>query len=191
MKILLNLLPEDKKESVQRHLHYRFLLWQLFLLFTLTVFYFGILVSIYFILDFQLKGLRTVGMNHASSTSGEEERLNQYEKKFQEINELVEVVNRMEGSHLYFSNAFFLLDTILPDGVSIDHMTTNEYTISITGTADKREDLLLLDERLKQSKKCITAVNVPVSNLFSQKDIDFQIDFTVVPDCLKNSSIQK
>lgn len=184
MKTLLNLLPEEKKDAIQSRLRSRFLLWQLFLVFVLEVFYLSMLVSIYFILDFQLKSLQSIEQNVALSSYSEEKRLSEYEKKFQDTNTKVGVVAEMERSHLYFSNIFVLLDTLTPPNISISQMKTTEYAVSLSGRAVRREDLLLFDQQLKESEECISNVNIPVSNLFSQKDIDFQLDFSVKPECL-------
>ncbi len=186
MKTLLNLLPEGKKDAIQNRLRSRFLLWQLFLVFVLEVFYLSILVSAFVVLDFQLKSLGSIGQNAALSARSEERRLNEYERKFQETNVQVDVVGKIDRSHLYFSRIFSLLDTLTPAGITVNQMKTEEYKVSLSGRAAKREDLLLFDKQLKEAEVCITDVNVPVSNLFSQEDIDFQLDFSVQPQCLRN-----
>lgn len=185
MKTLLNLLPEEKKDAIQSRLRSRFLLWQLFLVFVLEVFYLSMLVSIYLILDFQLKSLQDIERNALLTSRSEERRLAEYEKKFQETNAQVEAIRRVDRSHLYFSNIFELLDTLTPPHISIRQIKTTEYSVSLSGRAAKREDLLLFDKQLKASEACITDVNIPVSNLFSQEDIDFQIDFSIRPECLR------
>lgn len=185
MKTLLNLLPEEKKDDIQNRLRSRFLLWQLFLVFVLEIFYFSMLIGTYFILDFQLKSLEGIGQNSVLSSRAEDKRLSEYEKKFQDTNTEIEVVNRIDRSHLYFSNILTLLDTLVPAGITISQMKTNEYVVSLSGRAAKRDDLLLFDKQLKAEEKCVTDVNIPVSNLFSQEKIDFQIDFSVKPECLR------
>jgi hypothetical protein len=189
MKTLLNLLPEEKKDLVQSRLRSRFLLWQLFLLFLLEVFYFLALVSMYLILNFQLGSLQTLTENADFSSQGEEKRLNTYEEKFQEMNKKVDLVGSVDRSHVYFSQVFRLLDALTPNGIVVDHLSTKDYTVSLFGRADKREDLLLFDERLKGAPECVTDVNIPLSNLFSQEKIDFQVDFTITPTCLKQDPL--
>lgn len=191
MKTLLNLLPEEKKEAIQNRLRSRFLLWQLFLVFVLEVFYLSMLISIYLILDFQLKSLQTIEQTAKSSARSEERRLSEYEKKFQDTNAQVETIGKIDRSHLYFTNIFVLLDGLTPPNISINQMKTTEYAVSLSGKAAKREDLLLFDKQLKASEDCIGDVNIPVSNLFSQKDIDFQLDFSVKPECLQAASDKK
>ena len=185
MKTLLNLLPEEKKDAIQSRLRSRFLLWQLFLVFVLEVFYLSILVSSYLILDYQLKSLQSVSESERSDVRTEVTSLNTYEKKFQEVNALISVVERMDHAHLFFSRVFKLLDPLTPPGIIVNQLKTQEFTVSLTGKAAKREDLLLFDKRLKEEGKCIENVDIPVSNLFSQENIDFQLDFSVKQECLK------
>lgn len=187
MKTLLNLLPEEKKELVQRKLRFRFLLWQLFLFFLLELFYFSILIGTYLILDFQIKSLQmAMGTNSKVAELSQEKELSSYEKKFQEINEQVDKVGRIDYSHLQFTKMFTLLDSHLPEGITISTLATNEYTVSLVGKASQRENLLQFDKNLKASN-CTANVNVPLSNLFSQENIEFQIDFQIKPECLKTA----
>ena len=142
------------------------------------------LVSTYLILDFQLKSLQGIGQNVGQSSGSDERRLSEYEKKFQDTNTQVDIVERIDRSHLHFSRIFLLLDTLTPPGIIVNQLKTEEYKVSLSGKAAKREDLLLFDKQLKDSMECITEVAIPVSNLFSQVDIDFQLDFSVKQECL-------
>ena len=189
MKTLLNLLPEEKKESIQGHLRSRFLLWQLFLLFFLEIFYLTILICTYLVLDFQLRSLSAIETDMMASSQGEVARLNTYEKKFDENNKMVAVIGNIDRSHLYFSKVFTLIDPLLPEGIVISNLTTKEYSVSLFGRAKTREQLLQLDENLKKSEGCIENVVVPLQNLFSQENIDFQVDFTVASKCLRKDTL--
>lgn len=183
MKTLLNLLPERKKKDIQSHLHFRFFLWQLFLVFVLEIFYLIILLSIYFILDYQLDSLRKTGEQYDAAYA-EQKTLDTYQKKFKEINETVEVVGKIERNHFSFTRIFLLLDSIVPERVAVEHLTTKEYTVMLTGQAATRDDLLAFDARLKESA-CVKNVNIPISNLFSQDNVEFQMDFEIQAECLK------
>ncbi|MDP3957179.1 MAG: PilN domain-containing protein [bacterium] len=185
MKTLLNLLPEENKKSVQRKLHFRFFLWQLFLVCALEVFYLSILMSIYFILDFQLQSLQTVEQQYERAYT-EQRTLDVYQKKFKDTNVTAEMVGRIEHSHFSFTQIFFLLETLLPEGIAVDRLTTKNYTVMLSGRAAARDDILAFESNLKK-EPCVKNVNVPLSNLFSQKDIDFQIDFEMRKECLQNN----
>lgn len=187
MKTLLNLLPEENKKNIQRKLHFRFFLWQLFLMCTLGVFYLSILMSIYIILDFQLGGLQVVGQQY-DATYAEQGTLSVYQKKFKDTNATVEVIGKIEKNHFFFTQVFLLLDTLLPEGVALDRLTTKNYTVMLAGRAATRDDILTLESRLDETA-CVKNVNVPLSNLFSQENIDFQIDFEMQKECLQKSTL--
>lgn len=187
MKILLNLLPEAKKKDIQRKLHFHFFLWQLFLVFALELFYISILISIYFILNFQLQSLEEAGRQYDAVYS-EQKTLDMYQKKFKETNAVTEVIGRIERNHFAFSEVFLLLDGIVPENIVIKSLTTKEYTVMLAGQAATRDDLLAFDARLKAAE-CVKNVNVPLSNLFSQEDIDFQIDFEIKKECLQKNTL--
>jgi len=187
MKTLLNLLPEENKKSVQRKLHFRFFLWQLFLVCALEIFYLSILMSIYLILDFQLQSLQAIEQQYDAAYT-EQKTLDVYQKKFKDTNAAVAMVSRIEGSHFSFTQVFLLLDTVLPEGVAVDRLTTKNYTVMLSGRAAVRDDILALEASLKGAA-CVKNVNVPISNFFSQKNIDFQIDFKMQKECLQNHTL--
>ncbi len=187
MKTLLNLLPEEEKGILQRRLRFRFLLWQVFLLLMLELFYVSILVGIYLILDVQAKNLEMMGAAEGSFYQ-EGRSLDQYERKFRETNERIAVVSQIDRNHLLFSEIFLLLDETLPEDVRLDRLSTKDYTVLLSGNAKTRDDLLLFEDRLKDLP-CVAGVNVPISNLFSQKDVEFQVDFTLKQECLKKNGL--
>lgn len=187
MKTLLNLLPEENKKNIQRKLHFRFFLWQLFLVCTLEVFYLSILASIYLILNFQLQSLQAVGQQGDTAYT-DQRTLNVYQEKFKSTNAAVEVVGKIERSHFSFTQVFLLLDTLLPKGIAINLLATNNYKIMLSGRAATRDDILAFESRLKETA-CVKDVNVPLSNLFSQENIDFEIDFEMQKECLQKNTL--
>lgn len=183
MKTLLNLLPEEKKAALERRIRSRFLLWQTALLFFLEMFYFGVLFGIFFVLGFQLQTLQRSDAEYLSASFSQEQKLAEFEGKFRGTNEAIDVVGKIEREHLRFASVLSLLEETLPSGIVINRLTTKEYTVNLTGRAATREDLLILDERLKKST-CLEKINVPISNLFSQTEVDFQLNFSVRRGCL-------
>jgi len=187
MKILLNLLQEKKKQAIQRRFYLRFFLWQFFLVLILEIFYLSILVSVYFILDFQLQGLQSIGQQYDAIHS-EQKTLDMYRKKFRETNVLVEMVGKIERQHFSFMQIFFLLDVVLPENIAIDSLTTKRYMVLLAGRATTRDGLLTFEARLKESL-CVKNVNVPIANLFSQENVDFQMDFEIRKECLQKNAL--
>jgi Tfp pilus assembly protein PilN len=187
MKILLNLLQEEKRKDIQKRFYLRFFLWQIFLALALETFYLVILASIYFTLDFQLQGLESIGQQYDTAHS-EQQTLDMYRKKFKETNMLAETAGKIERQHFSFAQIFFLLDAVLPESVLIDRLTTKEYTVLLAGRAATRDDLLSFESRLKMSE-CVKNVNVPLANLFSQENVDFQMDFEMRKECLQKNAL--
>ena len=124
----------------------------------------------------------------SQSAQKETEDLLRYEQKFIGINEAIGTIGKIQSNHLHFTQLFRILDMTQPKDVFLRQLVTKDRTISLTGTAKTREDLLLFEEQLKNSA-CVENVNVPLSNLFSQKDLEFQIDFTITLDCLRKNAL--
>ena len=188
MKILLNLLPEEEKRITQNRLRSRFLLWQLFLLFLLEIFYLTLSIGMYLLLDFQFESTQSLEVPRDEIVFVQNEKLKNYQDTFHGVNETTAIIGKIERSHLHFTQVFRLLNELLPPGIMVGTLSTKEYSVSLSGMAAKREDLLLLDEKMKNSE-CITEVNIPLSNLFSQENIDFQIDFLVKQACLQKNDL--
>lgn len=187
MKILLNLLQEDKRKDVQKKFYQRFFLWQCFLVFVLAVFYLSMLASIYFILDLQLQGLESMGQQYDAAHS-EQKTLDEYRQKFKETNALSDTLGKIEKNHFSFTRIFTLLDAVLPESVAIESLTTKEYKVLLSGRAATRDELLAFESRLKASA-CVQNVDMPLNNLFSEKDVDFQMDFEMSKQCLQQNGL--
>jgi len=183
MKTLLNLLPEENKKEIEKRTRLHFFLWQFFLVFVLEILYISILVSSYIILDFQLKSLTTSkAVQNLNNTK--QVTLDTYQKRFKEMNTTADVIKKISDNHFSFSQIFPLLDTLIPEGVVIDQVSTKNYTISLIGKAEKRDQFLSLDKNLKEAS-CLKNIDAPLSSLFSQENIEFTINFEIKKECLK------
>jgi len=61
---------------------------------------------------------------------------------------------------------------------------TSDYSVLLTGKAKSRDDLITFKENLEK-EECFSNVNLPLSNLVAQKDVEFQIDFSIKKECLR------
>ena len=98
MKILLNLLPNEKKLLAEQRMRFRFLVWQLFLLFSLEVFFLGILITIFALLDFEQKHQEVLGQDF-NRFHEEEKKLKLYEEKFYVANERARAASLINKNH--------------------------------------------------------------------------------------------
>jgi len=184
MKILLNVLPEEKKGVLIRKFRHRFFLWQTTLLLILELYYVVVLGGIYIILSYQAKSASD-SLISFDQYNEEAKKLVSYQEEFKSTNTLTETVVRYQEHHFYWSTLLGLLQRLTPQGVVLVELLTKDYTISLSGQAETRDQFLSFEAALK-SEECVSDVRVPISNLFSQKEIDFQIEFKLRRECLIN-----
>ncbi len=186
MKILLNVLPEEKKEALVRKFRNRFFLWQTTLVLILELYYVVVLGGIFMILHYQAK-TASEALTAFDQYNEEAKKLVMYQEEFKTVNATAEVVSRYQRTRFQWTSLFLMLDELTPKGVVIIELLTKDYTISLSGQAETRDQFLEFESALKASE-CVSDVRVPISNLFSQKEIDFQIDFKMKKECLIHES---
>lgn len=182
MRILLNVLPEEKKDALVRKFRYRFFLWQTTLILLLELYYVVILGGIYTILNYQVRVGRDA-LVAFEQFNEEAKKLVSYQEEFKKVNAETESIARYQQSHFHWSELVALLQKLTPEGVVVVELLTKDYTVSLSGQAGTRDQFLQFEEALKGSE-CVSDVRVPISNLFSQKEVDFQIDFKLKKECL-------
>jgi len=181
MRVLLNLLPEEKKKLVRRKRFDRFLFRQSFLLLSVVVFHLAVLGSVFFIV-YENRTLVEAEGDYSGGQSDLKE-LALYESSFSEANDLSGQANRLQRSRPDWTGFLLRMDRIVPPHVAMSSLSTKEYRVFLSGTAETRDDFLALEDALKKDD-CLSDFQIPVSNLFSEKNVDFQIDFTVKGTCL-------
>ncbi|TAK96794.1 hypothetical protein EPO05_00910 [Patescibacteria group bacterium] len=181
MRTYIDLLPEQKKTEISRSKTVRMIVAQEFGLafpvFLLVV----ILFSVQLILKIQNESLEAI-YNEEQSQGGYQE-LRRFEEKFKEINSKIDLVSKIQQNHLDWSGALVKLSQLTPDGITVTGLITKEYRIFLVGKAKARDDLLDFEQTLNDSD-CFTEVNMPLSNLVSKSDVDFQFDFKVKEACI-------
>lgn len=182
MRILLNLLPEEKQQALSRRFYSRFFLWQTSLILLLVIFYIGVLGGIYFLLNYQVKGAEAT-LASIEQNNTEAKKLLQYQETFKQANAKSEDVNTYLREHHQWGNLLELLEKLTPEGVGLVELVTKDYTVSLIGEAKTREQFLAFEAALKAAE-CTSDVKVPLSNLFTQTELDFQIDFNMKRECL-------
>jgi Tfp pilus assembly protein PilN len=183
MRVLLNLLPEEGRVQIRRKYYNRFFFWQSVFLLSITAFYLCLLGSIFYILHENRMSAERAEADR-TATQVEAKELGSYEEKFREVNRIAEQANRFDRGHLRWTELFLRLDGLVPDNIAFTSLSTKDYQVFVSGRASSRNDFLELEKRLK-GNECFTDYKAPVSNLFSEKDVDFQVDFSVKEECIK------
>jgi hypothetical protein len=183
MKIFLNLLPPEKKAALASQFRWRFFLSQW--LFVLCLFL--ILLGCTGFLLMTTRQETKVQRERTKVTNGEEQKtFDEYEKKFTETNKTMKMTAGYLAFHTSFDTVLQKIESLTPEGIRMQKITTTDYKILLAGTAETREVFLLFEENIKKNG-CFTNVNAPLSNLFSEKDVEFVIDFLVKAECLQGN----
>jgi hypothetical protein len=144
--------------------------------------FFGFIFGLNCILNFNLN---TVS-NEKESSSGkvQYEKIDKYDNNFKKINLQVSQAEKIEKDQLYWSNVFFHFSQVILPGISIQNLATKDYTTFLMGKADSRDNLIAFKDKLEKDG-CFSDINLPLSNLVSKGDIDFQMDLKIKEDCIK------
>lgn len=186
MQILLNLLPPAHKTAIAERFRSRFFLWQIALLLLLEIVAAAFLGAILFMLHARME-IAESSSQSVEQFNAQAQTLAQYRKRFQEANELSKRLSSYFDRHWYWSELYVTLDRIVPPTVGLYTVGTKDTTVTLSGLAKTRDDLLQFEERLK-SEECVTNLKVPVSNLFSQTQVEFLVTFDFTRKCLLHQS---
>lgn len=182
MRIYLDLLPEQKKQEINRKKIFGIILREEILFLLPIVALIFILLNIYYVLILERNSSMAV---HATKQSQDKyQQINIYEEKFKQINELDQKLVKIQSGHLQWQGIFQGLSGVMPEGVFISDLSTKDFSVFLVGKARTREDLLDFKNKL-EAVECFQDVNVPLSNLVVKNDIDFQIDLKVTENCLR------
>lgn len=181
MKIYLDLLPGDRRKRLSRKRNFRVIVEQEFLLFFPIAVFVIIMANVYLLLKIQNENITISGEQQFSQ--GKYQELNEYENEITRANRDVENIRKIQSGHLSWSGVFFEFEKIVPQGIKVEEISTKDYKIFIVGKAEMRENLVKLKDGL-EGNDCFSEANMPLSNLASKENIEFQLDFSVSRDCL-------
>lgn len=183
MKILLNLLPDEKKVEMRRNKRFRMIIAHGSVVVFIGFFYCCALLGISRLLTSQLASARSLSNGSATSIAGATE-VESYEALYRETNQKVSEVARLLGGHVSWGRLFRSLDVATPPGVSYTSISAkNDLVFSASGIAPNRETLLLLERNMNQSE-CFRDALVPLSDKLVKNNIDFQLDAAIEKSCL-------
>ena len=186
MRIYLNLLPEEKKEEVAKKRGFLKVIRNEFLFSVSIVSFFSILFVMNICLRIKAQSIDDVF--NLDNSQKEYKELESYEQQFKDINSKIMNISRIESSHLNWVNVFYKISNVVPDDVYISDLATADYGISMAGKAKTRDNFLKFQENIK-NENCFSDVEVPLSSLVSKENVEFQINFKVKDDCLKNKRL--
>jgi Tfp pilus assembly protein PilN len=182
MRIKLNLIPEYKKKEIQQARVFRFVLRQGWELLILAIFTFIALWSFQMIL--KINYVLTEKNLNFDSRKNEFEKIKNYDNSFKKINEQLNNVDKIQKDQIYWSYFLDKISREIPRGIVLNGLLNKDFQITLSGSADERITLLDFKNKLEK-EECFEEVNLPLSNLTSKNNIDFQIEFILKNNCLK------
>lgn len=183
MKIFLNLLPEEKKLEIRKNKKFRLIIWQGFILTFICVFFVSLLFCTNLVLGVRLKSWESI--SNLEKEQGNYQELQKYEDEFRGINKKIARLALLEKNGLHWSNIIYKLDAVLTENITLSTLSTEDLHVSLIGKARTRDDLLVLKDNIEKSD-CFSETVVPLSDLVSKEDVEFQIDFAVDENCAKS-----
>lgn len=182
MEININLIPPYKKDQIIHAKHLSLIIRTeigvALLLVFLLIFVWGLNKT----LDFNLNAI-AVSQN-VENNQDKFIEIKKYEDNFSTINSDISLISKVKKDQLYWSHLFIKLNSYLTTGIEITDLGTNNYSVSIAGNADTRDNLIAFKDKLA-GEDCFTNINLPLSDLVNQENIAFQMDFNIKEDCLK------
>jgi hypothetical protein len=183
MKIRINLVPPYKKEEIKKAYQLRTVFrWESELL-GVAVLFIAMLVSMSYVLKINLTAVSSAA-SMATRNNEQYKTIEKYDNEVKGMNEFIGNINKIQNSQLYWSKFLLKFNDKVPLGITINKILTNNYSISVLGTADTRDTLISFRENIKNDD-CFTDINLPLADLVSRENVEFQMDFKIKKECLK------
>ncbi|NLC31624.1 MAG: hypothetical protein GX765_06265 [Candidatus Moranbacteria bacterium] len=183
MKVKLNLLPKNKERKLKNKKILQFLIWQELIILVATVFFFGLMMGIGRVAD-----LRLGQMSQEISSNGRQDeykQIREYENNIKTSIERINLIDSIQKSQIDWINIFSKFSIIFEEGISVDSIKGDGYTVAVDGMAENRDALIRVKKSLEEDM-CFEEVNVPLNDIVLNNDIEFQIKFKVSDKCLKD-----
>jgi len=167
--ITLNIIPPELKKEIKIKKIYA----------ALKDFYAVLFINVCFIAIIYLVALGVIQAHFVKTIKNSSlltKSVENYEQQIKEINAKINEVEKIQSEAVEWSYLVSFLFSHAPKGIFFNHISVNKEKNSLTlnGTAAKRENLLALDELLKSSEY-FANVNFPLSNLLKKENINFTI----------------
>ena len=181
MEINLNLIPQYKKEIIIKAKRLK-----LVVRIEVAIVFFILLLFTYLYGIIHLLNLDLNAVSSDLGISGEKpkyEEITRYDNKFKDVNANIIQLEKIKNDQLYWSGLFVNLSRSTLSGISIEDIATKDYAVFLVGKADSRDNLLTFKDNLGKNG-CFANINLPLSDLVSKGNIDFQMDLEIKKECL-------
>lgn len=182
MEIKLNLIPPNKKEEIERNRRLKMVIRTEVVMTIIAVVFLVVFVSFRYSLELDLAGEKM--LNSEIEKADQFERIKNYDNQFNQANERIKQIAAIDKAQLYWSKIFEKISQLIPAGIEVRTLTTDQYAVTIVGLSDTRDNLIEFKSKLEENA-CFSDIVLPLSNLVDKADVDFKITFNVKENCLK------
>lgn len=183
MNIKLNLIPDYRKEEIVKQEKIRSAIRNGFYLALVFGVFFLALLGFNYSLRSELNSISHLTVT-GSGKSGYEKVL-RYDDEFRSMNSHFLKIKKIQDANVFWSQILIRMGNDFSDRVSLSELSTKGLKINILGKAVSRDDLLKLKESL-EADECFSEISLPLSDLVDKENVDFQMDFSIKDDCIKN-----
>jgi hypothetical protein len=176
---MFNLLPENEKKKIKKEYLFRF--FAIALSFFLAT---AVIASVFLLPSYVFSLVK----EHSVTVKNDELRrsiaTNDSEAMTRTVSDIRGKINMFKPTQsLYVYELIGQIISLRPQSVTLSSLdivrNTDEFLISIRGNAGTRDDLLVFQNKLETNKN-IRKVELPVSDLLREKNIDFSIKISAV-----------
>lgn len=182
MKTYLDLLPENKRREMRDSNLTRRIIWQEIGLAFPVMLLIIYLAAANYALDIRLMSEEDIS-NREKTSVGQIE-IAGHENHFEEINRKTGLLDLIDSRHFNWNVVLQKIAQQVPEKVYLKSLATVNYTVSVMGWAEQRQDFLNFQKALGESE-CFENIQDPLSNLVSRRDLDFTLEFDVKKECLQ------
>ena len=180
--IKLNLLPPEEKKILALEKARRWVMFYGSALIGLTLVLAVLLSAIWLYVHTQLKTADTNLVTAQASVRGQD--LKNQQNLITQLNNKLAKINALQKKRKYFSPLLASLAELVPSGVHLEGLSLSDQgTAVLSGFAQKREQFLIFKQAL-ESSPLFTDVASPLTNLTSQTDLTFSLQFKFNPETL-------
>lgn len=183
MEIKLNLIPPYREKEIKKNKRFKLIIKLELIMLTFVIIFFFFLFGLSYILDLNLEIVSRE--TELSQDRKQLDDIKRYDEKFSQTNKELLKVDKIKKDQLYWSNLFYKINQLIPQGIYMQNITNKDYAVFLVGKAEDREDLVNFKDSLEKDN-CFSSVNLPLSDLVSKGNIDFQMDLSINENCIKN-----
>ncbi len=183
MLIRLNLIPQSRKDEIMQDGRLRTVLKLGAELSIMLIVFATVLFGINYILQINLRSVSNQ-IEEDKRSDKKYQEMEKYESEMKNLNAKTADIEKISKNQIYWSKFFEKLNSQVVPEAEITNILTQDYSVLLAGRAQNRDKTLEFKENLAK-EECFLDVNLPLSNLVTKENVDFQIDFNINPECLK------